>query len=245
MFNRYIQIGTPKTRFYKNIMIRANPSLHDEAFDKLRSIIPAGAKILDLGTGQGAFAQRLHDSGYIVIAADMNPEDFKATGIEYRTVNFDSIDDVANFKKEYAGHFDAVVGMEVIEHVENPWDYIRLIKPLLKKTGVALITTPNIESAFSKIEFLFCGNHYHFTHSDYVGSGHINPLTILEIEIILQKENLILLNSGTMCLIPKFIVTRNIKVMLFGLINVLFGWAFGSRANGDIVFVTFKNCDNA
>ena len=220
--------------------MRANPTLHVEAFKKLATVVGVGASVVDVGAGQGAFSQRLQDSGFHVVSVDVNVLDFKAKDIDYVQVDFNSEKDISDFKDRYAGKFDASIGMEVIEHVENPWEYIRFLSQLVKPGGIIFITTPNIESAMSKIQFLFTNEHAHFSCGDYNDSGHINPLTLLEFKIICKNAGLTMMESGGLCMVPKFILSRNIPVCLYSVVNVFFGWAFGASANKDILYVILK-----
>jgi hypothetical protein len=51
--------------------------------------------------------------------------------------------------------FDLVISTEVIEHVENPIAFLRLVNSMLSPEGVAIITTPNVDSVLARLRFLF------------------------------------------------------------------------------------------
>jgi 2-polyprenyl-3-methyl-5-hydroxy-6-metoxy-1,4-benzoquinol methylase len=70
--------------------------------------------------------------------------------------------------------FDVVVAAEVIEHLENPRFMIREIFRVLRKGGMALITTPNNESWRSLVALLVRGNYAAFGEGSY--PAHITPL---------------------------------------------------------------------
>ncbi len=55
------------------------------------------------------------------------------------------------------GAFDLVVAVEVIEHVESPIGFLRNVARLLAKKGVAVITTPNVDSLAARLKFLLAG----------------------------------------------------------------------------------------
>ena len=150
-----IQIGTKKNAYYKGILVKADASLHDDVATILQNKISKG-KILDLGAGEGALSQRLTDLGYEVLSADMNKEDFKASNT-FHQINFNNQNEINKFAADNSNVFDAVLGVEVIEHVENPWEYVRLLKSMLKTDGFIIITTPNISSWLSRLNFLFKG----------------------------------------------------------------------------------------
>jgi 2-polyprenyl-3-methyl-5-hydroxy-6-metoxy-1,4-benzoquinol methylase len=59
---------------YKDIPECSIPGLHEAIFNKFTEIVSAGSKVLDLASGAGAWAQRLTDHGYEVVACDLHPE---------------------------------------------------------------------------------------------------------------------------------------------------------------------------
>ena len=150
-----VQWGTPEPQCCKGILMRANPALHEEAFEVFGGIMAAGSSVIDVGSGQGAFAARLSDAGYPVTSVDKNVDDFRADGVTFVAVDFDQPQQVAAFRDDHEGRRDVPIGMEVIEHVENPWEYCRLLLSLVRPGGVVLITTPNVESTLSRTTLLF------------------------------------------------------------------------------------------
>ncbi len=84
--------------------------------------------------------------------------------------------------KQLPGCFDALVALEVIEHLENPWHFTRQCAAALSPGGWLLISTPNIESSRSRIEFLLTGEFRFFRAKDFVECGHITSLTAQQIE---------------------------------------------------------------
>lgn len=47
--------------------------------------------------------------------------------------------------------FDIIICSEVLEHLKEPLDCIKNIKAMLKKQGIAIITTPNRENNTKKL----------------------------------------------------------------------------------------------
>ncbi len=70
--------------------------------------------------------------------------------------------------------FDLVFAVEVIEHVESPINFLRNIAQLLAPEGVAIITTPNVDSLPARAKFLLAGKlRIMDEHSD---PSHISPI---------------------------------------------------------------------
>ena len=83
------------------------------------------------------------------------------------------------------GSFNFVPCQDAIEHVENPWDLCRKIHLSLKPGGALVLTTPNVQSRFSKKIFVNTGHVHWFTPDRF--SYHINPLPLWEVELISER----------------------------------------------------------
>lgn len=227
-------IGSPAALKYRGILMKANPDLHPTLAHRLQRVLPPASFILDLGAGEGALSARLTDMGYRVLAVDQNIEQFRAVGAQFVQLNFNDSVSMAVFATEHEERFDAVVGMEVIEHVENPWDYIRLLKRLVKPAGLIAITTPNVESWASRWNYLLTGRLAHFEDADYIGSGHINPVSGWELRIIAEALGLEDIQVRDVCPLPWLWLTRNLKLMLGSFLLAPFRVLLQGPIAGDI-----------
>ena len=89
---------------------------------------PAGISILEVGSGSGAFAQRLVINGYRVTTLD-------------RQGSADIIGDINNWRALgiQTASFDAVVALEVIEHV----DCLAALKQICRPGGLIMLSSPH------------------------------------------------------------------------------------------------------
>src|SRR4029453_10134027 len=55
-------------RLVIKVLENASAGLHADAFALVRKYVSSGAKVLDLGSGPGAWVRRLHDASYAVTA---------------------------------------------------------------------------------------------------------------------------------------------------------------------------------
>lgn len=129
---------------------RSVPGLHQYVYDTVIASVPAGAT-LDLGAGSGAFAKRLVSRGHSVLAADRDAIGFEAD------VPFVDLDlNQPNWSDQLRQQdWSLITAIEVIEHLENPIDFLRNIHKLLAADGRAVITTPNVDSLPARLKFLF------------------------------------------------------------------------------------------
>ena len=130
------------------------PGLHEFLLEQvLPRYFRAGERAIDLGAGSGALALRLQEAGWDVLAADVNRSENKAR-VPFVSVDFNQ----QNFARELGlGTFALIASVEVIEHVENPIGFLRNIRCLLRPGGVAVLTTPNVDSTPARIKFLLRG----------------------------------------------------------------------------------------
>lgn len=162
----------------------AASGLHAFAFRLFEKYVPKHSNVLDLGSGAGAWAKRLHDASYKVTACDAEvPTDLR---FPFR---YGKADLNANFSDHFPkGEYDAISFIEVIEHLENPRHCFRQIAALLKDGGLVLVSTPNASGLYSRVRFFFTGQMAMFTDAAYaVGPGHITPLTAWQLEKVFME----------------------------------------------------------
>lgn len=96
--------------------------------DTLARLLPAGAKILEVGAGDGWFSAQLRSRGHQTMTIDL-------------VANADIIGDINDWRNLGIppGTFDAVVALEVIEHV----DCWASLKAICKPGGLIMLSSPH------------------------------------------------------------------------------------------------------
>jgi 2-polyprenyl-3-methyl-5-hydroxy-6-metoxy-1,4-benzoquinol methylase len=115
-------------------------------------------------------AARIKSFGCDVLAVDRDSEGFEAD-LPHVSVDFNQPD----FASQVGEHqFFLATAIEVIEHVESPIGFLRNVGRLLAPGGVAVITTPNVDSLPARIKFLFAGKVR--TMDEHSEPTHISPI---------------------------------------------------------------------
>ncbi len=115
--------------------------------------LPRG-RVLDIPAGAGQMTQALGEQGHEVVPADINAHD----------PSFVWADMTAPLPFPDAS-FDVVLCLEGIEHVQRPHDLLGELFRVCKVGGSVIVTTPNVSSMYSRLQFLFTGtlHQFHFT----------------------------------------------------------------------------------
>lgn len=103
---------------------------------------PGGTKpVFDLGCGNGAFSNYLHQLGFAVSGIDASETGISIANREFPHLRLEqgsAYDDLAS----RFGRFPIVVSLEVVEHLFYPRQFASCIANLLEPGGTALISTP-------------------------------------------------------------------------------------------------------
>jgi SAM-dependent methyltransferase len=219
-----VALGPRRIRSYRGQQVCADTDLHERAIERLRGAVVPGARVADVGCGQGAFSLRMADDGYDVTGLDVIPsaEQRAAGGFAYHEVDLFDPSARDAFLRAHGSTFDAVVLLEVIEHVHDPWETLRFAHRLLRPGGTLLLSTPNITSFFSRFRFLTGGRFHQFEPAD-LSYGHINPMTPLMVETVLEETGFTLLEKGPGPPMPVVVWDHNVPSLGMRLFNAL-GW---------------------
>lgn len=107
-----------------------------------------GGRILDIGCGRGEFLNLMKSLGWEVMGVEVDAKAAQAAKESFKIpVVTNSFEDTS-FPE---GSFDAITLHHVIEHLEEPLQYLKKCFQLLKPQGKLVIVTPNIDSLASSI----------------------------------------------------------------------------------------------
>lgn len=156
------------------------PYIYDAAVRAAKKAgVRHGAKHLDIGAAAGQLIGKYRAE----FGAESFACDYTDTLMELPDQKVD-IADLNVEKLPYADNaFDVVTATEIIEHLENPREFLRDIARVLKPGGLCVISTPNVLNLNSRLRYLWFGFHQLFGPLP-VGArklestdGHITPFS--------------------------------------------------------------------
>jgi SAM-dependent methyltransferase len=116
---------------------------------QLRRLVRAGFRsehsLLDYGCGSGTFVQFLQKAGY------------------QHCVGYDPYNPAFAEESLLEKRYDCVLSQDVLEHVDDPWQLVGLLRRLLAPGGLLAIGTPNA----SAIDLMRPEAHVHTLHQPY------------------------------------------------------------------------------
>ena len=144
VYNRYY-------RYRDEIKTKKKPLQHlakqEEAYWVVNDVLKHDTKkkkdlkILECGCGMGYLTYSLHQEGFNVIGLDIS-----RNAIHEAIKNFGEIYVCANvfeYAKEHRGAYDRIILTQVIEHVEDPVEWLKTLLLMLKNDGKIILSTEN------------------------------------------------------------------------------------------------------
>jgi 2-polyprenyl-3-methyl-5-hydroxy-6-metoxy-1,4-benzoquinol methylase len=109
----------------------------------LQTSLPPNGSVLDVGCGNGIISLQLGKDGFNIKGIDVSEkaiEKARATN-PFPNVRFEIAD--ADTLKAGGETFDAIICSEVLEHLNQPERLLKELFPILKDSGILLVTVPN------------------------------------------------------------------------------------------------------
>lgn len=115
-----------------------SPFLRSRRIAAARPFLDQGS-LLDLGCGTGELAHDVDPSRYLGV--DRDEESIAIARKKFPAHRFLSLDEFSRSPR--VSQFDQIVGLAVIEHVDDPQRWLAWLRTLLKPAGRVILTTPH------------------------------------------------------------------------------------------------------
>ena len=169
---------------------------------ELRALVPPTARrVLDVGCGAGGVGAALKAERDVeVVGLEGFPdaaEQARARLDEAHCVDLDALPELPYPH----GHFDAMVFGDVLEHLRDPFELLRRLKPLLKSDGVIVCSIPNVKH-WSVLFPLLVHDRWEYQDAGLLDRTHVHFFTLEEISIMLAELGFDGLHVGVNDLAP-------------------------------------------
>jgi len=136
--------GTNETKFKAGLVEQVLDGFRKYRARKIAKKLPSGARILDIGCGNGNFLEylsSLNDFELHGIERDMTAAS-RAMSKKGMTIKTTPLE-IGDYPDHY---FDAISLFHVFEHLTNPSETLQIIEQILKPGGILYLSFPNIGS---------------------------------------------------------------------------------------------------
>ena len=195
------------TNYANSSSVKREPHL-EKLIEKLESLLPKNAKIIDVGCNDGKFLSRLRESGFNDLHGLEPTKNMSERAINAGFGVFNSYLDSAKSREIVAetGLFDCVTLRQVLEHIENLSDFGVALRNLLRPNGLLVIEVPDAQSHFDLPDFA-------------LWEEHINDFSLGSLKHFLRQHGLEVIDSyktqfSGVCLtvLSRLVDTRSVDV---------------------------------
>lgn len=164
----------------------SHTSTNDRVFELVRPHLRRGARVVDVGAGEGYFSKMVGDRveaelgvppSAVLAACDLFPDYFRYAAVPCDPINADG-------SLPYADDsFDVACSLEVVEHLRDQFAFARELHRVVKAGGVAIVSTPNVLNLNSRVRYLHSGFTVLFdplllsSDDPRHTAGHISPVS--------------------------------------------------------------------
>lgn len=139
----------------------------------------SGNNLLDIGAASGIFVKLAGENGYIAEGIEPSAQLVLEAKKKFGITIFEGTID--NYKTD--NQFSIVTLLDLIEHVNDPAGFMRRISPLVKKGGLLVIVTPDIQSIPPKI---LRKRWWHYR------TAHVNFFSLRSLIFLLEKNGFVI-----------------------------------------------------
>jgi 2-polyprenyl-3-methyl-5-hydroxy-6-metoxy-1,4-benzoquinol methylase len=204
-------------QFYNKRVIYRFNAKPDSLHDKVIKRIKGKNTILEIGCADGYIGKILKKKGNKVYGIEISTK----TGLEAKKyldkVYIGNIEtDKFPLKKK---SFDIVLLMDVLEHLFNPLETLKKIKPYIKEDGMIIVTLPNV--ANWEIRYHFLQGKFDYDSNQILETGHIRFFTFKTASELLEKAGFEIISTDFVTTMPLLLLKIHNRFTFLGINNFL------------------------
>jgi SAM-dependent methyltransferase len=217
---------------YGGLRIQADVEVHRFVAAYASNKVGAGNSALDLASGNGALGQQLLDAGLKVACTSWDGQ--CELPVPIYPLNLDHV-----FNPDSVGGrcYNLVCAIEIIEHVENPAGFLRSCAAVLAQGGRLIVSTPNVESAAARLQWLIHGYPQIFSAEEVNSNRHISMIWRQGMDYLVRQADLEVEEKHLLGPVWGFKPPSPIKRFVYGLMQ---RWLSGDLMGNSRLYVLRK-----
>ena len=160
---------------------------------KIVSLVPPATRVLEFGCATGYMSEVLKNRlGCTVVGVEID-RDAAAIAEQHteRVIVGDA--EKIDYAAELAGEeFDVVLFADVLEHLKEPADVLRRVRPFLAENGVVIASIPNIAHASVRLALL--GGEFRYREWGLLDDTHLRFFTRASIQDLFEESGYVITN---------------------------------------------------
>jgi 2-polyprenyl-3-methyl-5-hydroxy-6-metoxy-1,4-benzoquinol methylase len=153
---------------------------------EIASVVPKDIKtILDIGTGEGYFLKLVKEQkGCETWGIEVNTAAAEVAKNHADRIISGKIEDVLHSIPD--GYFDCITFNDVLEHMVEPSDILKMIKPKLSANGIIIASIPNVRYFFNLYEVMIKKD-WEYKDAGILDSTHLRFFTQKSMKSMIEK----------------------------------------------------------
>jgi 2-polyprenyl-3-methyl-5-hydroxy-6-metoxy-1,4-benzoquinol methylase len=153
---------------------------------KIVSLVPPATRVLEFGCATGYMSKVLKDRlGCTVVGVEIDSEAAALAEQHAERVIVGDAEKI-DYAAELAGEeFDVVLFADVLEHLKEPADVLRRVRPFVAENGVVVASIPNIAHASVRLALL--GGEFRYREWGLLDDTHLRFFTRASIQDLFEE----------------------------------------------------------
>jgi 2-polyprenyl-3-methyl-5-hydroxy-6-metoxy-1,4-benzoquinol methylase len=154
--------------------------------------VPAGSDVLDIGAADGSVARALGQMGCRVWGVEYDPEAARMAEQWCEEVIVGDVEQL-DLKGTLGRRFDAILFLDILEHLKDPLAVLRDSLQLLSDRGCVVISLPNVAHAAMRAQLL--SGRFPYTATGLLDATHLRFFDPLSVHQFLREAGLVVLDE--------------------------------------------------
>lgn len=156
------------------------------AWTQVLSLIGSGWTILDIGCSSGNLGKELIDKKQAIVdGIDIDDADVTLARQKLRKAEVINVETATELTAIFKDKYDAILFIDVIEHLVDPVAALKKVKSLLKPEGVVIFSIPNMSHVSVRLSLL--EGDFTYTQTGLLDKTHLHFYTGKEVQRVFSE----------------------------------------------------------